>query len=314
MLFALSGGYMRCGEASTIALISHPKYRQNQELLHDAAVLVGEVIRKHFEFRLVSDLPVVLAEKVIEVHVSQILKTQRANGLWKIEEAERKSFWLLAALQHAGLLGKLLREQAFRYDPFVAFQQRADLFGYVIRCEFAQSPLNTDQDLRQKLVSEIYTCQEPNGSWENTIVLTCKKLEELSLLGENSQQDCILKAVEWLFSMFNADLEGFHVGVVYGKPGHNMFSTPDRQAEFKIALKERPEWDPKQLCYNHLAMIQNGIAIQTLIRLGYFRDERVEKACDNLYFLKQKYGGWCQSNIMQGLAYQRWVAKAKQGV
>lgn len=305
---------MRCGEASTIALISHPKYSQNQELLNDAAVLVEGAINKHFEFRLVVDLPAYLAMKIMGVQLPKILRTQRSNGLWKIEDAQRKSFWLILALQHAGLLGRLLNEQAFRYNPFMAFQQQSDLYGYVIRQDIARSPSKNDPDLRQELVSERYTSQAPNGSWENTIVLTCKKLEELRLLGENSPQDHILKAVEWLFSMFNTDLEGFHVGIVYGKPGHSMFSTLDRQAEFKIALKERPEWDPKQLCYNHLAIIQNGIAIQALIRLGYANDERVEKACDNLYCLKETYGGWCQSNTMKGLAYQRRAGMTHEGV
>jgi len=300
---------MRCDDASTFALISHPAYIQNQELLDEAAMIAEGQIRKHFEFILMADLPASLAIRIMCAQLSKILKTQRTNGLWKIEDAERKSFWLIYALQHAGLLEKLLNENTFHYNPFAAFQQRPDLYGYVIRQGFSHSPLNTDQHLRRKLVSEIYSGQEPNGSWGNTIVLTCKKLEELHLLGENSQQERILKAAEWLFSMYTPDVEGFHVGVAYGKPGHNMFTTPDRQAEFKTALKERPEWDPKQLCYNHLAIIQNGITIQTLIRLGYSDDERVEKACENLYILKEKYGGWCQSNITQGLAYRRWAGK-----
>jgi hypothetical protein len=298
---------MRCNRASTIALITHPKYSQNLELRNEAVMIAEGEVRKHFEFVIVVDLPVSLAMRMMEAHIPKILKTQRTNGVWKIEDAERKSFWLLYALQHAGLLAKLLNEDAFHHNPFDAFQQRSDLFGYVIRQEFSYSPLNTDQNLRRKLISGIYNAQETDGSWGNTIVLTCKKLEELRLLGENSQQEGILNAVEWIFSMFHPDLEGFHTGTVYGIPAHSMFSTPDRQAEFKSALKERPEWDPKQLCYNHLAIIQNGIAIQTLIRLGYPDDERVEKACDNLYFLKEKYGGWCQSNITQGLAYRRWA-------
>ncbi len=52
-----------------------------------------------------------------------------------------------------------------------------------------------------------------------------------------------------------------------------------------------------QLCYSHLPIIQNGIAILSLNRLGYAEDERVINACDNLFFLYKKYGGWCNSNI-----------------
>ena len=298
---------MRCFEASTIAVISHPKYTMNQVLIHDAFMIAESEICKHFEFAIVSDLPASLSMKIMELHLPGILKTQRPNGFWKIGDAERKSFWLLSALQNAGLLVKLLNEDSFRYNPFVAFQQLSDLYGYVVRHDFAHSSLDTDHKLREKLVSSIFEDQKPDGSWENTIVVTCKKLEELRMLGENSQQERILKAIEWLFSMFNPEVEGMHVGVVYGKPAHNMFITSDRQAEFISALKERPEWDPKRLCYQHLAIIQNGLAIQTLIQMGYADDVRIEKACDNLYFLKEKYGGWCQSNIMKGLAYRRWA-------
>jgi len=38
-------------------------------------------------------------------------------------------------------------------------------------------------------------------------------------------------------------------------------------------------------------------------------DDRVVKACDNLFFLKERYGGWRQSNITQGPAYRRWAGK-----
>ena len=37
--------------------------------------------------------------------------------------------------------------------------------------------------------------------------------------------------------------------------------------------------------------------IQALVRLGYAVDERVTQACDNLFALRQQYGGWCNSNI-----------------
>jgi hypothetical protein len=46
-----------------------------------------------------------------------------------------------------------------------------------------------------------------------------------------------------------------------------MYLTSPRGKEFRSSLKERLEWNPKQLCYNHLSMIRNGIAIHTLIKL-----------------------------------------------
>jgi hypothetical protein len=302
---------MRCDRASTIALINHPKYSQNKDLLTDAARISEGDIQRHFEFAIIMDLPVALAKSVMEAHIPQLRKTQRANGLWKIEDAERKSFWLLAALKHSTLLEGLSKEGAFRHDPYMPFQESSDLYGYIIRRDFSHTLVDTDNRLKSNLVSVILDTQEADGSWGHTIVVTCKRLEELCLLSEPNQHVRIQKATEGLFSTFNPDMVGFRVGVPYGIPAHDMFSTPNRWAEFENALKERPEWDPKQLCYNHLAIIQNGIAIQTLIRLGYQDDERVIKACDNLFTLKEKFGGWCQSNITQDLAYKRWAGIEK---
>ena len=80
-----------------------------------------------------------------------------------------------------------------------------------------------------------------------------------------------------------------------------MFSSQDRAAEFKSALTEKSEWNPVGLCYMHLPMIQTGTALKALIRLGLEDDERVIAACDNLLALKQTYGGWCDTNIRNGL-------------
>lgn len=53
---------MRCNRASTIALINHPKYSQNKDLLTDAARIAEGDIQRHFEFTIILDLPVALAK------------------------------------------------------------------------------------------------------------------------------------------------------------------------------------------------------------------------------------------------------------
>jgi len=52
-------------------------------------------------------------------------------------------------------------------------------------------------------------------------------------------------------------------------------------------------------------MIQTGFALKVLIRLGYENDERVIAACNNLLVLRGIYGGWCDSNIRNGLLAQQ---------
>ena len=287
---------MRCGRASLVALLAHPKYVRNPVLLRQATDLANALIKKS-SYAMISDLPPSLATGIIKPHIPRILRGQRSNGLWKIRDARRISFEILSALNHAGLLPDLVRDKAFRYDPLQQYLDGSDLYGWTVRNHFLRAPLSNDGVLKCRLSAEILATQLDDGSWEGTIVATCKMVEGLMLLGEGRGNKHLEDAARWLLSTYIPDVEGRGPRGAYGIPAHHMFLTPDRGEEFRSALKERPEWDPKQLCYNHLGMIQNGIAIHALIGLGLHDDPRVTAACDNLYSLREKYGGWCQTNI-----------------
>jgi hypothetical protein len=276
-----------------VALLAHPKYSTNLGLLNQAKLLADSLVKKS-SYTMISDLPPPLAKEVIKPYVPSILKLQHSNGFWKIKDARRISFEILSALNNAGLLQDLVENHTFRYDPF---RDGSDLYGWTARNRFLRTPLPGDGTLRDKLSAQILATQCDNGSWESTIVTTCKMIERLILLGEDRDSKGIYEAGIWLLSTYNQDVTGHRPKGPYGVPAHHMFLTPDRSTEFRSALKERPEWDPKRLCYNHLGMIQNGVAIHTLIKLGYYDDVRVTAACDNLYSLRERYGGWCQTNI-----------------
>ena len=89
-----------------------------------------------------------------------------------------------------------------------------------------------------------------------------------------------------------------HGGMVMA---HNMFSNDSRWLEFEAAKKYMPEWDPKQLCYNHLPNVQTAYAISCLNLLGYHDDNRVVAACHNFVDMHNKYGGFCDSNIRDAI-------------
>jgi hypothetical protein len=286
---------MRCGRASLVALLAHPKYSRDTELISQATILADALIKKS-SYAMISDLPPFLAARIIKPHIPRILKQQRSNGLWKIKDAQRISFEILSALNNAGLLPDLVQTEAFRHNPFQAYLDRSDLYGWATRNSFLCTPLPSDGILRDKLSAETLAVQWDDGSWEGTIVATCKMIRRLMLLGDRDNK-AIKEAASWLLSTYNQDVEGHGPKGSYGVPAHHMFLTHNRGTEFRSAQKQRPEWDPKQLCYNHLGMIQNGITIHTLIRLGYHDDIRVTAACDNLYSLRERYGGWCQTNI-----------------
>ena len=62
-----------------------------------------------------------------------------------------------------------------------------------------------------------------------------------------------------------------------------------------------PDWIPHPRCHGHLPMIQTGYALRLLNKVGYQSDKRVKAACQNMVDLRDRFGGWCCSNIREGL-------------
>ena len=228
--------------------------------------------------------------------------------MWKIKDSGRISYGVLKALKHSGHLAPLLKEGRFRHDPFQSFRDDDDYYGFVARRNIMDSPLPGDVSLQEQLVSGILSGQDKDGSWNSTVISTSNQIETLVELGFGLDDRRVRKGADWLLGMCAEDVyrESRNVGGVM--VAHHMFSSQDREAEFRSALAERPEWNPVGLCYRHLPMIQTGSALRTLIKLGLENDERVLAGCDNLLELRQTYGGWCDSNIRNGL-----IAKQKTG-
>ena len=96
---------------------------------------------------------------------------------------------------------------------------------------------------------------------------TFKMIYRLMLLWEDRDKQRLEEAADWLLSTHKGEVSEYGPKGSYGIPANHMYLISPRGKEFRSSLKERLEWDPKQLCYNHLGMIRNGIAIHTLIKL-----------------------------------------------
>jgi hypothetical protein len=168
-----------------------------------------------------------------------------------------------------------------------------------------ECPIPSDRSLQEQIVSDIIAGQDREGSWNGTVISTSSHIEKLMELGIGIDDARIRKAVNWLLSMCIDDVQRIAKRIDGVVVAHSMFSCQDRGAEFRSALAERPGWNPVRGCYFHLPMIQTGAALKVLIQLGFENDKRVIAACDNLLELRQTYGGWCDSNIRNGLIAQR---------
>lgn len=301
---------MRCSTAVMQVLAMHPRYAQHEEIMAEAMALSETLLKgKQLDCTFIMNMPVEKAYSILDPEIPRLIKTQRPSGMWKTKDSQRISYGVLKALKHSGHLASLLREDRFRHDPFREFRDASDYYGLVVRRNIMAELLPTDARLREQLVSDILATQDEDGSWNQTVISTSNHIESLVELGLDLDDRPVRKSADWLLSTCAEDVYRKAKKVNGVVAAHNMFSSQDRKAEFQSALAEKPNWNPVSLCYMHLPMIQTGAALKALMRLGFENDRRVIAACDNLLFLKQTYGGWCETNIRIGLLAEQKAAK-----
>jgi hypothetical protein len=302
------GNTLRCSVAAIQALAMHPRYRQRDGIMEEAMEMAEGFFKKKLDCSFILNMPVESARAILEPEIDRLLRTQRPTGMWKIKDSRRISYGVLKALKYSGHLKSLLSEGRFRRDPFLSFRDEDDYYGFVVRRNIMGTTPATDAKLQEQLVSDIFAGQDRDGSWNGTVISTSNQIEKLVELGIDIDDPRIQKSADWLLSVCMEDVYRLSKNMGGVVVGHHMFSSQDRGAEFRSALAEKPEWNPVGLCYMHLPMIQTGAALKTLISLGFENDEWVIEACDNLLELRQEYGGWCDSNVRNGL-----IAKRKAG-
>lgn len=292
---------MRCSTAAIQALTMHPSYSQRDGVIEKAMKMAEALFRKQLDCILIVYMPVENARAILNPQIPRLIKTQRSTGMWRIKDCRRISYGVLKALKHSEYLAPLLNENGLRHNPFRSFHDANDYYGFAVRRNIMETPLPGDSGLQERLTSGIFAQQDQAGSWNGTVISTSNHIEKLVEMGVDFDDERMQKSADWLLSMCMEDtyrLSKKMGGVVVA---HHMFSSQDRASEFRSALAEKPEWNPVGLCYMHLPMIQTGAALKALISLGLENDERVIAACDNLLELRRTYGGWCDSNIRNGL-------------
>lgn len=278
---------MRCTDVILSALLSQPKCPRKTEIARTASEFIlreqgAPGAWKGGLWALSFYLPRRTAKRVLIACLPEIRRRQMPSGVWKRKYAEPRSYRILCALKHAGLLDATAKGQVLKYDPFKGFAHGRDLYGYLVRRNVMQEPLPTDARLQRRLIRSVREAQNRDGSWSETVVMTALQLELLLELGATPDTPTAKKGAAWLLDQYQESVRGCGGGDRVVATVDSMFTTVSRGAEFGSAATALPEEDPKSGCFCSLPLIQTGLAIRALARAGVADDPRVRASCRSL--------------------------------
>ncbi|MDD5529443.1 MAG: hypothetical protein PHX21_05370 [bacterium] len=297
---------MRCTDTIIAAFLAHPKYCRREDFIQTG---IQFVLDNYWTFA--RYLPVNAAKSTLNQCLPDITRKHLSTGLWGKKFAEKKSYDILKALKHTGMLQNLITNGTLRYDPYKSFYKSKNFYGFLVRRDFIGSPLPDDAVLQRQFISQVTQSQMDDGSWEGTVISTSIQIEKLLELGLSADNSHIVKGVNWLLNQFRESVERQRPHVSWKISVKNLFTSEDCRAEFRSALKEMPEEDPKHGCFMSLPLIQTAFALRTLVCLGFGNDERVLKGYESLLDIqliperqqgldsKRPTGSWCAIGCRQ---------------
>ncbi|MHA1932103.1 MAG: hypothetical protein ACW96X_06160 [Promethearchaeota archaeon] len=288
--------HLRCTDGIIAALLAHPNYQSNTELIQEAQKLVvGHRGKWAYAFH----LPTEEAKKTLMKCLPDLIKRQQSTGLWKRKYAEVYTYGLLRALKHA----KLLEQDKFRYDLYQTFREKTNLISNLVR----KNIMNENNVDIENVVAELFSNQLKNGSWFNSLSATCFQLQILKELGIDASHELVSFAIKWLFKQFHEAFAGR--AKTWSFDFENIFLTDNYAAEQNGFQQVAPEHS-RNPCIGSLVsgidsyIIQNpaittAIALYTLTRLGYGNDKRIVDAYESLYNIRgiRVFNGEINDNI-----------------
>ena len=274
--------HLRCTDCIIAALLVHPNYQSNKDLIYEAQKIMLDKVKWAYAFH----LPKREAKEGLTKCLPDIIKKQQSSGLWKRKYAEVYTYGLLRALKHA----ELLEQDTFRYDFYKGFREKTDLISILVR----KNIMKENNIETENVLGELLSNQQENGSWFNSLSATCFQLQILNELGINANHELVSLAINWIFKQFYKTFEGKAKTWTFNF--ENIFLTENYAAEQNGFQQIAPEHG-RNPCIGSLLsgadsfIIQNpafitGIALYTLTRLGYGNDRRIVEAYESLYNLR----------------------------
>ena len=282
-LAMLSTTHLRCTDGIIAALLTHPNYQSNKELILEAKKLVvGHRGKWAYAFH----LPKKEAKEALMKCLPDIIKKQQSSGMWKRKYAEVYSYGLLRALKHA----ELIEQDRFRYDLYQAFREKTDLISILVR----KNIMNENNVDIENIVAKRFSNQLKNGSWFNSLSATCFQLQLLNELDIKATHELVSFAIKWLFEQFHETFEGR--AKTWTFDFENIFLTDNYDAEQHGFQQIAPEHG-RNPCIGSLLSsfnsyirqnpaITTAIALYTLTILGYGNDKRIVNAYESLYNIR----------------------------
>jgi hypothetical protein len=308
--FGVKGIDVNC-TAAVIALASHPRYRRKHWVVKDLADAVSVNVRCGENHTWVDLLPITVARGIVDGRSPHLIRTQRSTGGWKIKEAERVTYHIIRSLAYTDRLARITAGK-LKYDPLTLFENSKSIYALEMRRDFLSRQLPGDKKLISRMRKDIFSTQNANGAWSDSVISCAGRVERLLALGVDPGDRRLQKSARWVLSMCqeevrreSSQLGGFLVG-------HHMFTNPDRMVEFASAIEDAAGDSPCKSCCRHLALAQSSLGIRMLIQLGLSDDERVLAACENLVEIHKEYGGFCDTLIRRRLEAKRRAIRAKK--
>lgn len=292
----LSTTHLRCTDAIIAALLAHPNFQLIKGIIDEAKECV---LGHRGKWAYAYHLPKQEAKDTLKDCLPNIIKKQLSSGFWKKKYANVYTYGILRALKHADLL----EQDTFRYDLYQGFRKGTDLISTLVR----KNIMNENNIDVENNVIKLFSDQQENGSWFNSLSATCFQLLILNELGIDSSHELFSLAIEWLFNQFHETFEGRAKTWTFNF--ENIFLTDNYTAEQKGFQQVAPEHG-RNPCIGSLIsgadsfIIQNpamgtGIALYTLTQLGYGHDKRIENSYESLYNIRgiQMINGEIKDNI-----------------
>lgn len=286
---------LRCTIAGLIPLMMSEKYSGYAEEFYLAQKADFDRIMEKKSYYLIRDLPVEIARRILLPEIPGILARQKSNGLWS--NSTRVTYDVLSALYHANLLDDLTAGKKLK-NVSEHIADKYDHYSLLIKSVIYRQTDEKDICEMSKLIQDIRSLQNENGSWENTMVATVFHMEKLMDLGVRCDDPSVQNGADFIFKQLNFESENTpDTAKSQGPKINSVFSTANSDLEFEATKKFKKEMDPRLVCYRSLGIMQNSLCLKMLVQIGLERDKRVESSLDRTYAVYKKYNSLCSFKI-----------------